>query len=522
MEYRKDELEKIKERTAIINENLGRCGIFPDRNEPTKSLSRIQETILKATFELRVAFLEPMTFMFAYCISAAVLEKTIIELEKQGYIESRTSKDLGKCWCLTSKALYYITQKQDKPYKANDIPSDNIPKDTKLILYKCINSYYAMRVFETMNFYLWNKFKGLEKSYRVNYSKSQYLVQCEFQKGKKGYSKREADKFVKANIDTMDMNRYYEFTKYCKGKIMEDSLLMHSYMKEYASVGFATAENSKEGIEHRTPCEIVIMLLYAHTNGVFRSSYYDYRTKLYQVSLNSNGVKKDFEHYLYSELSKRLAITRRSIMNSKTEGKTEQQLQNISHRINEITLEQHKCDERVKTLSEDLTFSVFERFSEADFALFGEEIITLEHLRNMNVYLTRIETNEVEKPKVVFAIFPNDMDEMGSEYLFKRLERLFLFWQSNLCMMQLEVEIVTYGYKEETKEKLKGIKAKFCEISKTYSLFRPMLDEIRVIDAKNHYKERYEVFNDVKKALRENKGKENVCSKDKTEKQNIS
>ena len=254
MEYRKDELEKIKERTAIINENLGRCGIFPDRNEPTKSLSRIQETILKVTFELRVAFLEPMTFLFSWCISAAVLEKTIIELEKQGYIESRTSKDLGKCWCLTSKALYYITQKQDKPYKANDVPSDNIPKDQKLILYKCINSYYAMRVFETMNFYLWNKFKGLEKSYRVNYSKSQYLVQCEFQKGKKGYSKREADKFVKANIDTIDMDRYHEFTKYCKDRIMEDSLLMHSYLKEYASVGFATAENSKEGIENRTPC----------------------------------------------------------------------------------------------------------------------------------------------------------------------------------------------------------------------------------------------------------------------------
>ena len=87
-------------------------------------------------------------------------------------------------------------------------------------------------------------------------------------------------------------------------------------------------------------------------------------------------------------------------------------------------------------------------------------------------------------------------------------------------MMQLEVEIVTYGYKEETKEKLKGIKAKFSEISKTYSLFRPMLDEIRVIDAKNHYRERYEVFNDVKKALRGNKEKENICSNGKAEKQN--
>ena len=490
MNYTENLIAEIKTLNETITRNLSTDGLFPDRSNPIRQLPEEDEFLLKLVYQLRVCFLEELTFTFAHILSPSAFEKTVLKLEHMGYLKSSVSKEWGKYFCLTSTALYYIVTDHSKPYKANMLTEDKFPGEAKLVFHKCLNGHFADLVFRQINFFLWDRFKKESKEFRVRYCKEQYLTQYGYLASrKKSYSPKGAADYIKKHIDTLDMEAYQRFTKASKERILTDPLLLHSYLKDYAKTFF----------QKTSPLALVKQLLYLYTNSIYRSHYFTYRSELLSL-VDSKGLRYDYNLFLCNEVLKRAMIAKRSLLNIKTEDKSSEELQRISERLNDLDAELSAYQLKKEKLDELLSVPLFDKFTDEGVAQFSEEIVSLDALRNLNIHVLSIRKTENEKPDVTFGIFQQNADEISISYLFPRLEKIFRFYEKNLCMFNLHIEIIVYGrhQKEAVQEKLKTIKADYKEISRGYMLFVPFFDEIEIRDVEMHFKERYEVFRQLK------------------------
>ena len=120
MSYVDEILENMNQKQTNIKRNLGTTELFPIQAVPYKALDRTAELVLKFTFQIKVAFLEEFTFLFAFSLSKSSFESLIIDLEQKGFLQSKVSKEYGKYWVLTKTALYCLytdkTASSPKPF----------------------------------------------------------------------------------------------------------------------------------------------------------------------------------------------------------------------------------------------------------------------------------------------------------------------------------------------------------------------------------------------------------------------
>ena len=133
MNYADTIIENYKKKLNCIQYNMNATGIFPDRNEPLKILDYGRESVLKVIYRFRVGFLEELTILFSFCYSKQKFETLIVDLENQQYIKSQVSKDYGKYFILTTKALYYIQTDRNIPFDECNISEDKFPNEQKLL-----------------------------------------------------------------------------------------------------------------------------------------------------------------------------------------------------------------------------------------------------------------------------------------------------------------------------------------------------------------------------------------------------
>ena len=146
---------------------------------------------------------------------------------------------------------------------------------------------------------------------------------------------------------------------------------------------------------------------------------------------------------------------------------------------------------------------VFDKMGSNDVALFTEKIVTLESLKNLNVYITSCTKNPTDKYCLEFSIIQPDCEEVAISYLFSRLEAIHKFYRNNLFMFDYRIKIVTYTPKQREllETKLTTVKEDF-EMLPEYAMLLLVFDEaITVVSTKCHFRERYEVFNDIKKYI---------------------
>ena len=496
MNYTDEIITNYKQKIHNINSNMNKSPIFPDRREPTKYLSIGYELILKMTFKLRVCFLEEAQFIFAFCYSKGTFEKMIIELENMGYIESSVSKDYGKYWCLTKEALFYI-------YKGNAdddirITEDKLPSSdsSKLYFLKVVNGYFAQTIFKSYVYSVWVKYKAEEKSIRNIYCKKQYINQMVYNTDdNSGYSKTKAENFTLAFLPILESDeeekaKYRDFISKLKS-MLSDDLVKFSFLKDFYN---------QLGLKKETSLENTLTIINYAFNNYYRDTYYTYRQELYRKSKNFSALKGECELFTLSELIKIMKLNKKSLLNTKLEAKTEDELLEIYQKISDIDKFIETYTPKVEELEEAFLFMVFDKYNENDVAMYKEATITLDVLRNNNIYITNIVNQGDDlKPKIHFAIFQSSAEEMPSSYIFTRLEKIFRYYQR--CLLPFDFEITIYTYTNQHKElietKLKSIKESFSDLTE-YCSFLSYFDTLKVVSTKNHFQERYKIFEQFK------------------------
>ena len=480
-----------------INNNMNKTPLFPDRNEPTQYLSYGYELILKMTFKLRVCFLEEMMFVFAFCYSKAKFEKVILELESMGYIQSETSKDYGKYWCLSPQALFYIYKDTSNPDDTTRISEDKLPtlNSSKLYFLKIMNGCYAQKIFHDYVSYIWKHYKEQPKDFRNKYTKEQYIKYVVYAKEEStGYSKTQAQDFTSKFLPVLE-TKAEEYTKYRSflSKIkpmLSDDLVKFCFLKDY----FNQLKIGRNTSVHNT-----LTIINDFFNNYFRDNYYTFREELYKKTSCSSHLKEEYELFTLTDLLHIMKITKKSLLNSKLESKTEDELLELHKRISDIDDFIAKYTPRLEVLEENFIFMIFDKYSINDVAMYKEALISLDVLRNSNIYIVDTVIQESGKPKLTFGIFQSSAEEMANTFLFTRLEKIFRYYRKNLLSCDYEVVIYTYTnqHKELIETKLKSVREDFRELTE-YAFFLSIFDELKVISTKNHFQERYKVFEQFK------------------------
>lgn len=491
-------IKNYKKKLNCVQYNMNTTGIFPDRNEPLKSLDFGQETVLKTIFRFKIGFLEELSVLFAYCYSKQKFESLIADLESQEYITSQVSKDYGKYFVLTPKALYYIYTDRTTPFAECNISEDKLPKEQRLIFYKCLLGYFSNQVFEKLIEKHWNSYKREEKDFRRDYSKKQFIKQYIYsQTNKNAYSKTEAETFATKFIPTLDSDeeltqRYKRFIQHLKEHSTEP-MLRFQFLKDY----YNSHNRCREQAIGETVNELKLIF-----NNVYRDRYFTYRTELYHLSGNSPGVKSEFDLFTVNELLRVMAITKRSLLNSQKTEKTESKLQEILQQIEDLDRKMEQLTNIKENLEPSFETMVFDKYSVKDIPQFIEAHITLDTLSNMKVYLTGCITDS-GKPCLEFSIFQPTIEEMSVNYLFKRLEAIFKFYRSYLFMFDYRIRIITYNtkQKEQIETKLATVREEL-EFFPEYQMLLLAFDEgIKVVATKQHLTERYETFREIGKHI---------------------
>ena len=499
MNYADTIIENYKKKLNCIQQNLNTTKIFPDRNEPLKVLDFGHEAVLKTIFRFKVCFLEELTILFAYCYSKQKFEALIVDLENQQYIKSQVSKDFGKYFILTTKALYYIQTDRNIPFDECNISEDKFPNEQKLLFYKSLLGYYCNRVFNRLTEKHWHNYLSLNKGFRRDYAKKQFIKQFVYsQKDKKAYSKTEAETFADNFLPTLDSDvelsqKYKNFIKYMKENHF-DAMLRFHFLKDYYN---------ELGLCREQAIEDTINELSNTFNNVYRDRHFTYRNMLYKYSGNSPSLKSEFELFTVNELLKVMAITRRSLLNSQKSTKTETELQELTQKIEDIDNKTNTLTKIRDVLVQDFEVMIFDKFSITDIPLFIEATVNLDTLFNMKVYITGCSRTEEGKLCLEFSIVQSSIEEPSTNYIFKRLEALFRFYRSHLLMFDYKIKLITYTpkQKELLETKLTTVKQDF-ELLSEYSLLLSKFEEgIEVISTKQHLNERYETFREIGKYL---------------------
>lgn len=492
-------IENYKKKLNLIQQNLNTTGIFPDRNEPLKVLDYGHEAVLKTIFRFKVCFLEELTILFAYCYSKQKFETLIANLEHQEYIKSKVSKDYGKYFTLTQKALYYIYTDRVTPFSECHISEDQFPNESKLVYHKCVNGYYSNQAFKKLTNKYWNEYQKQDKSFRKQYPREQFIKQFVYsQTDKTAYSKTEADSFANSYMTTLNtdeelLSKYKKFVSYFK-EHSSDTILKFHFLKDfYNSLKIGREQAIKSTLEE----------LNSIFNNLYRDRSFTYRTKLYELSGNTPCVKSEFELYTINELLRNMQITKKSLLNTQKSEKSEAELQETIQQISDIEKRTAILTKSKETLEQNFETMVFDKYSVKDIPLFIEANITLDTLSNMKVYITGCSKNESGKPCLEFGIFQPTIEEMSVSYLFKRLEAIFKFYRSFLFMFDYRIRIVTYNtkQKEQLETKLSTVREEI-EFFPEYQMLLLAFDEgIEVVATKQHLTERYETFREIGKHI---------------------
>ena len=492
-------IDNYRKKLNLIQHNMNTTGIFPDRNEPLKVLDCGHEAVLKTIFRLKVSFLEELTILFAYCYSKQKFEALIADLEAQGYIKSKVSKDYGKYFTLTQKALYYIHTDRKTPFSECHISEDPFPNESKLIYHKCVNGYFSNQVFQRLTDKYWNEYLTQDKDFRKEYPRQQFIKQFVYsQTDKNAYSKTEADSFAKSYMPTLNedeelLQKYKNFVRYFK-EHDSDTMLRFNFLKDfYNSLKLGREQAVKNALEE----------LSRIFNNIYRDRSFTYRTKLYELSGNSPGVKAEFDLYTINELLRNMLIIKKSLLNTQKSEKSEDKLQEILQRIEDIEQRTELLTRTKETLEKGFETLVFDKYSVRDIPQFIETNITLDTLSNMKVYITGLNKGESGKYCLEFSIFQPTIEEMSVSYLFKRFEAIFKFYRSYLFMFDYRIKVVTHTQKqkEQLETKIATIREDFEMFPEYQMLLLAFDDGIEVVATKQHLKERFETFKELGKYI---------------------
>lgn len=234
-------------------------------------------------------------------------------------------------------------------------------------------------------------------------------------------------------------------------------------------------------------------------NNIYRSNYHKYRRQLYTMANKSSKLNLEYQLFYCNEYLKVLNISKRSLLKSSKE-KTADELAEILDKIKDLDTYINELEKKKESLEPEFETMLFSRYGAKDEAVFEEEIITLETLRNNNVYITNAVKQENGKFKLTFSIFQSSNEEMSFGSLFSRIEQIFKFYQLALISVDYEIKVYCYtpAESELIKTKLKTVKESFEELTE-YSMLLLVFDEIEIIPTERHYSERYQVFRNLKK-----------------------
>ena len=493
MNYAKELIEKQKQKQQNIETNLQTSGLFHDRK-----IGLGEELILKITYDLRISFLEEMTFIFSYCYSKSKFEELIQDLENHGYIQSAVSRDYGKYWTLTKTGLYYIYKNpsngtDDISFNEDKLPSSN--SHSKLYITKVINGCFAKEIFHKLTVSLWNQYQSENKDFKRTYTKEQYIKREVFpsQMKKNSYTKKEEAEFVQAFMpqieDEEEQQSYKRFISLVKTNL-DDDFVKFNFLKDYYN-------------NHNTGREKALQSTYQTFRGLFnniyRSNYHSWRRQLYAMTNKSSKLNYEYQLFYTNEYLKILNITKKSLLKSSKE-KTSDELEQVLNKIKELDTYITELQKKKELLEPEFETMLFARYGTKDEAVFEEGVVTLESLRTNNVYLTNAIQQANGKFKITFSIFQGSNEEMSVGYLFSRIEKIFRIFQLALITVDYEIKIFCYTQKENEliQTKLKTVKETFKDLSE-YSMLLLAFDEIQVIATESHFKERYEVFRSLRK-----------------------
>ena len=490
MNYAKQLIENQKQKQENIKNNLETFGVFPNRKEPMKKLSLGEELIIKITYELRICFLEEATYIFSYCYSKGKFEEIIKSLEAQGYIQSKTSRDFGKYWTLTKTALYYIYKSPNNETDDISFNEDKLPNNTsKLYIPKVMNGCFAKEIFFKMTAELWNKYKSEDKCFRRQYAKEQYIKREKFKPKKNSYTKQEEAEFVASYMPRLEDEDYKKFISLVKANLSDD-FVKFNFLKDYYN-------------SHNEGREKALLKTYQTFKGIYnniyRTNYNKYRRQLYTMTNKSSKLNYEYQLFCANEHLKLLNITKKSLLKSSKE-KTAEELAEILDKIKDIETYIKELEQKKETLEPEFETMLFSRYGARDEAVFELAVTTLDTLRNNNVYITNAVKQPNGKFKITFGIFQTSNEELSVGFLFSRIELIFRFYQ--LALISVDYDIKVYCYSpadaELIKTKLKTVRESFEELTE-YSMLLLVFDDIEVISTERHYKERFEVFKNLRK-----------------------
>ena len=491
MEYTKQIIQNYKRKANNIQEAMNLEGIFPNRNAPHTVLDPRAELLLKMTFKLRVAFLEEMEFLFAYICTKATLENLVLDLEKQGYIQSTVSRDCGKYWTLTPIALYYFFTDRKIPFRDASISNISLPSSSKLMLYKTINATISSIVFDDITAKLYQEYKTLPKEERQLYQKAQYVEQFILTDTQKKLPRQEKESLVNAyikekQIDRTSDERYGRFIRFFKEKAT--TIHLFNFLK-----GYYASSSLKEQI-----IPLTRDIFFSIPTNIYQDSQLTFRQQLYKLTAGSEHILTEMKLFLVEEYLKLFSIAKRSLFNIKPEGKTPEELARVSCNLKDLDETIPKYEALKAELVEKFNVMLYDKMGENDIPLFNEQKVTLESLRTGNVYITDTVKQKNGKYLITFTIFQPSFDELSVAYLFSKMEKIFQFCIRNLLMIDYRIEVVVYTdkHKELVKGKLPAVRENFSSLSQ-YALFLPVLSQVEVRSCERHFKERYEVFREI-------------------------
>jgi len=500
MDYSKQVIENYTKKLANIENALKTTPLFPDRSSgtPQRFLDEKMEFILKVTFKLRVAFLEEMEFMLAFASSKATVEAMVLELEKQDYIKSDVSSDLGKYWVLTPTALYYFYTDRTIPYKSATIPAVSLPSSSNVMPLKCINGIIASRVFDEMTIRLYADYKENPTEYKHRYQKVQFVEQFILSNAQKKLSARGKMHIINDYLANNELSResneqYARFLKFFK----EEATTIHlfNFLKGYlgSDKGLAFKEMAVETAYH------IISRL---PTNIYKDTSYSFRNKLFVWTKQSNRILNESRLFLVEEYLKQFSIAKRSLGNIKLENKTPEEIQAINTSTKELDTAIATYESYKARLTEEFNVMLYDKVGENNLPLFTEQRVTLESLRTSNVFITDTTRDEDGKVLLTFSILQPSFEEMSLAYLFSKLEKIYQFAFKNLLMADYRIKIITYDKKNAdiVAGKLPVLKEEFSAMMQ-YALFLSHLSQIEVVPVERHFKERFEVFREIGKKV---------------------
>lgn len=493
MEYTKLLTEQYQRKMNNIYKNINHnWGIFPDRNEPLKQLF-VEEYILKTIFIMRICFLSELQILYAYCFSIEKISQIIKSLEEQGYIISKTIKGYGKCFILSKTALHYIYNNGNDD---NFVTEDTFPNEAKLITYKVLNGYFSNLVFSQMTADLREQYTKESPDFRRNYQKEQYIKNYMYSSKKAAYNKKEVDSFVAANMDKLETNeeekkKYQGFIKAFKEnrdkQYISDNFLQYAFLKDYYN---QTHHNRLEALNK------TFSIFKAVFTNFYRDTLHKFRKDLCSLAPKSDRLQNEYKLFLYCELQRIFTINKRALNNTNLDNKSTEELKELTQKIQNLDSKIKSYDTLIQDLSSNYETMVFDKYSVSDVALFKSDVVTLEKLKALNVYIIDSYLQENGRTKICFGIVQSSSDEsMATTMIFQRLERIFYYYINNLLSLDMEIKILVYTPDEaqSVKAKLRTVEESFRELTQ-YSLLIPFIKKIQIISTKQQLEERFKIL----------------------------